>query len=192
MTQFLLIRHGKHDGPEHILIGRNDEYGLSAAGREQIRRLGLFLARPQIDLVCTSPRRRCRETATEIALACDAPVIDDEMLDEVDYGDWTGHTFGELERDTIWTAWNAHRDFVRIPRGERMRDIQIRIMRFLQQMAAVHPGARIVVVTHAEIIRAAMLAERGLSLRQWAEIDVELGSVWPLERSAPPLEAVAS
>jgi broad specificity phosphatase PhoE len=191
MTQFLLIRHGNHDGPENILFGRTDEVGLSSDGREQIRRLGLFLARPEIDLIYTSPRRRCRETASELALVCDAPVEEDLALDEVDYGAWTGHSFRELSRDAVWTAWNDHRDFVRVPGGERMRDVQIRVLRLMQCVSAIHPGARVVLVTHAEVIRAAMLAERGMSLRQWSEIDVEPGSVWPLERSLPPIEAVA-
>jgi broad specificity phosphatase PhoE len=192
MTQFLLIRHGKHNGSDNVLLGRTDEAGLSVEGHEQVRRLGLFVARPQIDLVYTSPRRRCRETAREIALAAAAPLEAAEALDDVDYGAWTGSSFTQLARDTIWTAWNAHRDFVRVPNGERMRDVQIRILRFLQCVSAVHPAARVAVVTHAELIRAAVLAERGLSLRDWAQIEIEPCSVWLLERQEPSIEAVAS
>lgn len=192
MTQFLLIRHGKHDGPEGFLLGRSNAAGLSEEGREQIRRLGFFLARPQVDLIYTSPRRRCRDTAAELAIALGAPVETDEALDEVDFGSWAGCSFEDLASDPIWTEWNEKRDVVRAPGGERMRDVQIRILRHLQCASALHPDARIAIVTHAEIIRAAMLAERGLSLRQWGDIDVELGSVWPIERFAPVIEAVAS
>jgi broad specificity phosphatase PhoE len=192
MTQFLFIRHGKHVGPEGVLLGRSDAAGLSEEGREQIRRLGFFVARPQVDLIYTSPRRRCLETATELAIALDALVEADVALDEVDYGTWTGRSFDDLAHDSAWTAWNDQRDVVRIPDGERMRDVQIRVLRYLQCASAVHPDARIAVVTHAEVIRAAMLAECGLSLRQWADIDVEPGSVWLMERIAPTVEAVAS
>jgi broad specificity phosphatase PhoE len=192
MTHFLLIRHGKHNGPDGVLLGRSDAAGLSDEGREQIRRLGFFLARPQVDFIYTSPRLRCRETAAELAIAFGAPVETDEALDEVNYGEWTGRTFDDLAGDAVWATWNDQRDFVRVPGGERMRDVQIRIMRHLQCASALHPDARIAIVTHAEVIRAAVLAERNLSLRQWAEIDVELGSVWPLDRIQPVAEAVAS
>jgi Fructose-2,6-bisphosphatase len=192
MTQFLLIRHGKHDGPEGVLLGRTDAAGLSDEGREQIRRLGVFIARPQVDLIYSSPRRRCAETATELAVALNAAVEIDEALDEIDYGAWTGRSLKELEGDPAWLAWNEQRDFVRIPDGERMRDVQIRILRHLQCAAAVHPDARIVIVTHAEVIRAAVLAERRLRFRQWSEIEVEPGSVWLMERIVPAIKAVAS
>lgn len=192
MTQFLLIRHGKHNGSDGVLLGRTDVASLSPEGRDQIRRLGVFLARPQIDLIYSSPRRRCRDTASELATVCYAPVQADAALDEVDYGEWTGRPIALVADDPVWAAWNDHRDFVRIPGGERMRDVQVRILRHLQCAAALHPEARIAIVTHAEVIRAALLAERGLSLRQWADIEVEPGSVFPIERDAPAIEAVAS
>jgi broad specificity phosphatase PhoE len=192
MTQFLLIRHGKHTGPEDVLLGRSDAAGLSGEGWEQIRRLGFFLARPQVDLIYASPRRRCLDTAAQLAMAFGAPVETDEALDEVDYGSWTGQSFSALAGDPVWAEWNEKRDLVRAPGGERMRDVQVRILRHLQCASVLHPEARIAVVTHAEVIRAALLAERGLSLRKWSEIDVELGSVWPIERFAPAIEAVAS
>lgn len=181
MTTFLLVRHGRTDLTNDVLLGRSDPVGLSQDGKAQIHRLGFFMSRHKVDLIQTSPRRRCRETASELALALNAAVEDAEALDEVDFGDWTGCRFDELAGNPLWQEWNEHRDGTRPPNGERMREVQIRIVRHMQCLAAVYTEGRIVLVTHAEVIRAVLLHQNGMPLRDWSRLRVEPGTVWSIE-----------
>ncbi len=175
-----------------VLLGRSDPAGLSEDGRAQIQRLGFFLARHKVDLIQTSPRRRCRETASELAVALNAAVEDAEALDEVDFGGWTGRRFDDLAGDPLWQEWNEHRDSTRPPNGERMREVQIRVVRHMQCLAAVYTEERIVLVTHAEVIRAVLLHQNGLPLRDWSRLRIEPGTVWSVEQAAAGIEQEAA
>lgn len=192
MTTFLLVRYGRCDLAEDVLLGRSDTAGLSEDGRQQIARLGFF-ARHKVELIQSSPRRRCRETASELAKTLQAPVEDIEALDEVNYGAWTGHSFEELRSAPKWNLWNEKRDSARPPDGETMREVQSRVIRHMQCLAAVYPDSRLVIVTYAEVIRAVLLHHNHMPLRDWQRFRIEPGTVWCIDQElAPSLHSVAS
>ncbi len=192
MTTFLLVRNGRTDLTNDVLLGRSDPAGLSEDGKAQIHRLGFFMSRHKVDLIQTSPRRRCRETASELALALNAAVEDAEALDEVDFGEWTGRRFDDLAGDPLWQEWNERRDSTRPPGGERMRDVQIRVVRHMQCLTAVYPEGRIVLVTHAEVIRAVLLHQNGLPLRDWRRFRIEPGTVWSVDQMVADFQQEAA
>ena len=91
---------------------------------------------------------------------------------EVDFGAWTGMSFEDLAADGTWNFWTMLRSVARPPEGETMREVQDRVLRYLARAHKNHPGERIVVVTHLEVIRAAVLACQGRSLDAYAEVSV--------------------
>ena len=173
----LLIRHAAHAHLGQILSGRAGEVPLSAAGRTQAQRLARRLGSERINAVHTSPVRRARDTAQALAAVANAPEDIAAPLDEVDFGDWSGRTFAELDQDPLWHAWNARRGETVPPGGESMRDVQERALGHLRSVARQASGAVVAMVSHADVIRAAVAGVIGLSLDRILSFDVDPASV---------------
>ena len=176
-TTVYLVRHAVHDVVEHVLVGRNQQRGLSSEGSRQASRLGTYFAGKQIADIQSSPQLRARQTANAIATAIGIPCRIVADIDEIDAGDWTGRSFDDLENDARWRRWNSQREAARIPGGESMHEVQGRIMRHLARVAECCADRRVVMVTHAEIIRAAILKFRGMPLQDFIKTPVAPASV---------------
>lgn len=179
MTTLFFVRHGAHELQDRVLVGRAD-VPLSAAGRAQAERVGERLRHEQVHMVQTSPQLRTRETADRIAgkLGLTADVV--PALDEVDVGDWTGRSFQELEADPRWRQWNTMRSMTRTPNGETMLEVQVRVARHIERSRALHPDDRIVLVSHSDVIRAAVLYHIGLPVDSFWRIEISPGSLTTL------------
>ena len=175
---FFLVRHAAHDDVGRFLAGRKEGITLGAAGKEQARRLGQRMQREKISAVHTSPRERTRETAVAIATACGLgePEITD-ALDEVNFGDWSGKSFETLDADPSWRRWNTIRSLARTPGGETMLDVQRRVLELIATLAAGDGGGRFVLVSHADVIKAAVSHVLGLPIDAWPRFDIAPASV---------------
>jgi broad specificity phosphatase PhoE len=171
-----LIRHGAHALVNKVLCGRTDGVPLSAEGVEQAHQLAAHFAGKPVDLVQSSPRQRTRQTAAPIAAAVGRPIDPAEGMDELDAGEWTGRSFIDLADDPAWSAWNASRGKARPPGGESMIELQARVLRHLHSLNETDADS-VVIVSHAEPIRAALLHCRNTPLDRFAEIDVAPGSI---------------
>jgi broad specificity phosphatase PhoE len=172
----LLIRHAAHSHLGHTLSGRTPDIALSDAGRSQAEALAERLSRSALDAIHTSPVQRAQETAQAIAGpdALTTQVVD--ALDELDFGDWSGRTFAELDGDPRWSAWNETRSAAVAPNGESMADAQDRAWRHVEQTALASPGGMIAMVSHCDIIRAIVARVLGLSLDHYDRFDIDPAS----------------
>lgn len=178
MTVFYLIRHAAHEGLGECLTGRAPGASLGETGRAQARTLGEKLKRERPARVQASPRERARETAELIAQACGlAPVEPFVALDEVDFGSWSGKDFKALSRDPSWQRWNERRAVACTPAGESMLDVQRRVVAHMVRVASEMPGESAVLITHAEVIRAALLHGLELSLDDWSKFEIAPASI---------------
>lgn len=171
-TRLLLVRHASHDLLNQVLVGRIPDVPISAAGVEEAHRVAMRLAEMGITRVHTSPRQRAIETAGIIARVARIPMQISFALDEIDVGAWTGLSFEELAKERSWSFWNMLRSLARPPEGESMREVQERIVLYLARLHAAYPGGRIALVSHAEVIRTAIMHCEGLSLDAYAEVKV--------------------
>ena len=177
-VDLLLIRHAAHIHLDRQLSGRMPGVPLSDAGRDQAAALGRVLAQATLARVECSPLERTRETAEAIATAAGLPPpVMVEALVEIDMGDWTGRAFGTFDDDPAWHAWNAQRGTARIPGGETMAEAQARIVGHLDALARSDVDGRIAIVTHSDIIRAAVAHVLGLPLDNLLRFDVGPASV---------------
>jgi broad specificity phosphatase PhoE len=177
MTVCFLVRHAAHDLLGRVLVGRQDGVPLSEAGRAQVEALVERLASFRITHIQSSPRDRALQTAGPIARRCGLVIEVCKALDEVDFGPWTGRWFRDLAADPCWRRWNEERAQGIVPGGERMVTAQARIVTHLLRMHAQRPSARIVMVSHAEVIRAAVLQVLAMSLDEWRAVDVGPASI---------------
>lgn len=182
MRRIILVRHASHDRLGRILCGRMPGVSLSATGRAEAEALARCLAGSGADTLLTSPRERTAETAAPIAAALGLPAGTEPGLDEIAFGAWTGRTFDALTADPAWTAWNAERATARPPDGESMAEVQARILRVLDRFT--QDGAPVILVSHGDVIRAALLTILGLGLDAYDRIVVDPAScselaLWP-------------
>lgn len=176
-TTFYLVRHAAHGLLERVLTGRMPQVHLAELGHAQARRLALHFAGINIAVVQTSPRERAEETARPIAQASNRPYEVAAALDEIDIGSWTGKSFTELEGDPRWRLWNEARGTTRAPGGETMAEVQQRMIAHLQDLCAAYPGGRVVLVSHADVIKAALLHVLRAPLDAFGSFDIAPASI---------------
>ena len=176
-TTVFLVRHGSHDLLGKTLCGRMDGVHLNAAGVREAEAAARRLAREGLDAVYASPRQRCIETAAYIGAAVGGHAAPEQALDEIDFGDWTGRSFQELEADQAWRDWNSARAAHRPPGGESMGEARERMAAWLQRIRTRHPGRKVAAVGHADVIKAALADVLRLPLEHHHRFEISPGSV---------------
>lgn len=173
----LLIRHAAHVELGRTLSGRRRDVALSGEGLEQAEIVADLLAVEPLAAVYSSPRERAWYTARTIAEPHELDVAISDDLDEVDFGDWTGLDFNDLEGDPAWNAWNEARGAARPPNGESMAEAVSRAAAALEAIAAGHPGAAVACVSHCDVIRGVLAHYLGLPLDNLLRFDIDPASV---------------
>ena len=94
-TRLDLLRHGTcSDG--QIYRGRTDS-PLSPAGEEQ---MGSTIQGQNWDVIYCSPLQRCHGFAQQLSAQLEIPLVADERLIELDFGDWDGQSI-----ETVWQQY---------------------------------------------------------------------------------------
>lgn len=183
MTRAYLVRHGQHGLVDKALAGRMPGVHLTAEGLAQADRLAAFFAGRDVTTVLSSPLERCQETAAPVADRLALPVTIEVDLIELDCGDWTGLSFDELDHDPRWAAWNGERARAAIPNGDTMAAVRDRVMRVIEGLAATSREPA-VLVSHADVIKAALLTLLGAPLDRHDCLTIDPASIttvdlWP-------------
>ena len=165
-TTVLLVRHGVTGTTGKVLPGRAPGLHLAAKGVTQAQRVAERLAELATapSALYVSPLERTRETAAPIAAALSLRARSERGLLECDFGDWTGKTLASLRKKPEWRAVQHAPSTFRFPSGESFTEMQVRIWTTLERLAAAHPGETIVVVSHADPIKAAVTYAQGVPL----------------------------
>lgn len=149
----LLVRHGRtaHNA-RGLLLGRTDP-DLDDLGRRQAAAVGAAISSGRfgpVAAVVSSPLARAVQTASAIG----EPVVADDRLIELDYGDFEGVPVAELPPAT-WAEWQADVEFCP-PGGESLAELGERVRAACIEWAATEgpPGA-IVMVSHVSPVKAA-------------------------------------
>lgn len=183
MPSVHLLRHGAHDDVGKRLTGRLPDRGLTEAGRGQALDAAARLDRSPPSAIYASPRRRTRETAAIVAERFGLAVMEAPALDEIDFGEWAGRDFAELDRDPRWLAWNAERDTARCPGGETQREAQARALAFTFEASARH-GSTPLLVTHCDIVRSLVCWSERRSLGDIHAVRCDPGALVTLDLAA--------
>ncbi|MBZ9819387.1 histidine phosphatase family protein [Mesorhizobium sp. CA4] len=177
-TTFFLVRHAAHDNVDRCLAGRLEDMDLGRAGQVQALQLARRMAKEPLAAIFSSPRKRTLETAKPIAIACNVEQIAIcQELDEIDYGAWSGKTFEELNGDAAWRMWNDQRQSARTPGGETMQDTQQRVIGLMDALRRQTPNQYVALISHADVIKAAVCKVLGLHLGDCFRFDVEPASI---------------
>jgi phosphoserine phosphatase len=168
VTSIILCRHGETDwNTQGRYQGRTD-VPLNARGREQARALACHLADERVDVVYSSTLERAYDTAVAIAQVHGLDVRRDPRFDEIDQGSWEG-----LRRDEIalrhpaeLAAWQHHPLDLRLPGGETLEEVRLRVRAALDDLMLLHSGKVICLVAHSVSMAVVKHELQGLSLRE--------------------------
>lgn len=171
--QVFLIRHPKPVIEAGICYGRLD---VDAHAPHDVARDIRPLLPADIP-VYTSPLRRARQLAEALH---PSPVID-ARLSEIDFGDWEGRAWNDIERDAL-DAWAADVIGFTPPGGESVARLQARVLDFAASLA---PQPAVALVAHAGVLRALTGHWRRLPVAEWTQLTFDYGSVTPLHIEHP-------
>ncbi|WP_431911040.1 bifunctional RNase H/acid phosphatase [Nonomuraea jabiensis] len=164
-TSLLLLRHGETAlSVERRFSGRGDAE-LTPNGLAQAAAAAERLSREpyRLDVVVSSPLKRARQTAEAVAGRTGLDVEVDEDLRELDFGDWEGHTFTEVQRrwPAELSAWLADPETAP-PGGESFATVARRVQAAGERLVERYEGKTVLAVSHVTpikmLLRLALLA----------------------------------
>jgi len=176
-TSLVLARHAVTAQTGPLLTGRAPGVDLSEEGRRQAAALGERLAGLPVTAVYASPMERTFQTAEAIAERHGLPVQPLEGVLEADYGEWTGQKLADLAKTDLWQVVQRTPSRASFPSGESLAAMQARMVAALDAVVRDHPGEMVVVVSHADPIKAAIAHYTGVHLDLFQRIVVSPASV---------------
>ena len=161
MSEILFIRHAETD-MAGTFCGHSDPE-LNTCGHAQVAELINKLHAEDIAMVYASDLRRAHATGKAIAEAFDVDYHVRPRLREINFGQWEGLTWKEIEhRDGAYARrWMAEYPLLTAPDGEGFRDFERRVLDEVRLLSST-VGHRIAVVTHAGVIRTVLCTLAGL------------------------------
>jgi alpha-ribazole phosphatase len=171
MSTIFFIRHAETD-MAGTFCGHSDP-ALNGRGLAQLEELRDKLRAEDIGAVYSSDLRRSGETARAIAEIFGVNCRVRHNLREIDFGQWEGLAWEEIERrdEAYARRWVTEYPRLPAPGGEDFADFERRVLnevKFLS-MEAEALGGKIAVVTHAGVLRAVLCVLHGYSVEDaWA------------------------
>ncbi|MGW3347934.1 histidine phosphatase family protein [Nonomuraea rubra] len=187
MTDLVLVRHGETVWHAENRYAGITDVALTPRGLAQAARLADWAAGAGLAAIWASPLSRARITAetaaakaappasrTAIPAAAEAgPAVQvDERLRELDFGQGDGLTSAEMKArfPEARAAFEADPAAHPLPGGEDPHRAADRFVAALGDIAAAHPGGRVLVVAHTTAIRLALCRLIGVPLGEYRRL----------------------
>ena len=180
----VLVRHGQSEWNKKNLFTGWRDVELTEQGRTEAREAGELMkaAGLEFDVAYTSALKRAQET-NKLALAAlgqsGIPVIENEALNERDYGDLAG-----LNKDDAREKWGKEqvhiwrRSFdIPPPGGESLKMTADRVLPYFDAeiMPKVLAGTRVLVAAHGNSLRALVMKLDNLGPDEIVEVNIATG-----------------
>ncbi len=166
-SQIYLLRHGDVIGGA-CYRGITDD-PLSSLGWQQMQHA--LTEQLEWDIIISSPLLRCRLFAETLIKETSCPFITVQALQEINFGDWEGKTAAQIDT-TLLTQYYADPAYYTPPKGEPFLLFQERVLQAWQSILTNHPNKKILLVTHAGVIRVILAHVLGLDLIQSFRIKI--------------------
>lgn len=155
--KILVTRHGQTDwNVEKRIQGRTD-IELNNKGIEQAYQTREKLKNEEIDLIICSPLKRAKQTAHIINIDRNIPIIYDERLLEICYGENEGRLHNDFDYDGFWNIINTHE----YKDAENVNRFIKRVHNFIEDIKK-YKEENILIVTHNGVCRAINIFFNGI------------------------------
>jgi len=156
-THIDLLRHGVAEGGA-CYRGITDD-PLNSTGWVQMH--DKIAAQSDWDVIISSPLSRCYAFAQVLADKRRLPLISDSNLQEIDFGDWEGKIAAQIDPQLLAQFYADPVNFS-APNGEYFINFQQRILYTWQGVLKTHQGKRILIITHAGVMRVILAHTLGM------------------------------
>jgi probable phosphoglycerate mutase len=181
--RLLAIRHGDTDFARERRFAGGRDVPLTPRGRLQCEAVARALAGVAVGAVYASPLARARESAAPIAAAHGLTVQVAEAFREMGFGAWEGLTRAEtaVRYPAEFETWLAAPHRAEPPGGERLDVVAARVAAGLTALGDTHPGATVVLVSHAVVTRLIVLSALGLGPERLWSVDASPAGITEIE-----------
>ncbi len=153
--KFIFVRHAQSEANK-IHVYADPESPLTPEGVRQSQEAADFF-NPKIDRIFCSPYKRTLQTAEPFARKLNLPVVVHEDLREKSYGSFVGSSVQEagqiMDNHPEFNDPKWGRDYTYFG-GESGVQVRDRVIRFVEEIKRTYSDQRILVITHAGVIRA--------------------------------------
>jgi broad specificity phosphatase PhoE len=187
MPPLWLIRHAEVEEKYHNVFGGRIDMDLSPRGREQALALANYLRGTAIDAFYASPMKRVHQTlASLLGNGTPQPTILHDLR-EVDFGDWTGLHWDEVDAKygVSALAWLEQLECGGIPNAECARTLRKRVEPCLKHIFAENQGNQVAIVCHGGVIRMLLSILLDWPLPRLSAIEIEYASLTQVQWIPP-------
>lgn len=189
--RLVLIRHAHSESnAAGVLSGRIPNVHLSQKGVQQSAQLSSRLGTFPIEQMRISPMERCFETIApwinDYVMKSNPnfqPIID-PLLNEVDYGQWSGKRLTALSRKKEWKTVQESPSRMYFPGGEGIATMQARAMSSVHAVASLPDSKVVVFVSHGDVIKSIVASALGMHIDEFQRIIIDPASVSIIEYSS--------
>ena len=129
-----IIRHGETQWNVQRRLQGQTDIELNENGRALARVTSQALGSVSFDLAYTSPLARAVETARIILGNRKTPLICDERIQEVGFGELEGKPFTEMQDDSFHCFFDAPEKYCPPKGGESIDQLYVRTGKFLEEL----------------------------------------------------------
>lgn len=133
-----LIRHGETDSNKRRLLQGQSDIALNEYGRKLAKLTQKALSNVAFDCVITSPLKRASETADIILGERKVPVMKDDRIQEISFGEYEGLCLDassyNIPDPCFMNFFNAPQLYNTPPQGEGFADILARTKNFWDEL----------------------------------------------------------
>ena len=171
-TRLILVRHAEAEGNANRLFHGWTDSNITDKGHMQAERLAIRLEKVKIDKIFSSSLKRAVQTAEYVAGVKKLPIIETDVLKEINGGEWENCSWIDLMKKwpESYSVWENKPHLHRMPNGESMAELFHRIVDILMDIISSNKGKSICAVTHGTALKALMCHIRGSSLDTMLEV----------------------
>ncbi|MDD4878888.1 MAG: histidine phosphatase family protein [Candidatus Omnitrophica bacterium] len=151
-----ILRHGESVWNREKRVQGSKDPGLSEKGKRQAKSAGSRLKKKKIDIIYSSPLKRCAQTARIISRKTGAKIRFIPGMQEIILGVWQGKTIDEVKRlyPASYAVWTKEPSKAAIPGWEGVPKFRKRVDRAFKTILEKNPAANVCVVAHWGVIAA--------------------------------------
>lgn len=184
-TRIHLVRHGEVAVDYHRVFGGRIDMDLSPNGRHQAELLAAYLHRRPVSTYYVSPMKRARQTLEPLLThrQIEAPAGILQGMREVDFGDWTGLSWEQVQARFQSSAfdWLDLLEQSAIPGAESVEAFRHRVESELRPLLEQHRGGEFAIVCHGGVVRMCLSLLLHLPLPKTAHFEVDYASLTTVE-----------
>jgi probable phosphoglycerate mutase len=170
----ILVRHGEVQGINPPRFRGRTQLALTPKGVQQAELTAAHLLRTgRAGAIWAGPLDRCQRTARIIGQTQGLVADTQPALDDIDYGEWQGHTYEEIQQTDPagFDSWMTHPDETRIPAADTLQQASGRAIAAMQAVLAERSDVTVIFVSHDSINRLVLLHALDMPLARYHDLE---------------------